>query len=161
MVVAENLTLPAGFAWAVEFLSLELQGKRSSEAETLQFESSMKPRSAPKISQLDLFQARFEQLLNLNPPLCILANTREVLYLLNRPGNRPSHERAFVYFDRSFDRCRRAGFRSIRMRGDTDFSQSRHLDRWHNDGVQFVFGFVRYRSLKKLRKTCRSLHGNS
>ena len=24
---------------------------------------------------------------------------------------------------------------------DTDFSQSRHLDRWHHDHVQFVFGF--------------------
>ena len=70
-----------------------------------------------------------------------LANTREVLYLFNRPGNRPSHERAFAYFDRSIDLCRRAGFRSIRMRGDTDFSQTRHLDRWHDDGVQFVFGF--------------------
>jgi hypothetical protein len=27
------------------------------------------------------------------------------------------------------------------MRGDTDFSQSRHLDRWHRGNVQFVFGF--------------------
>ncbi len=33
----------------------------------------MKPRSAPKTSQLDLFQAQLEQLLNLNHPLCILA----------------------------------------------------------------------------------------
>jgi hypothetical protein len=76
-----------------------------------------------------------------HPLVMTLANTREVLYLMNRPGNRPSHERAFVYFDRSIDLCRRAGFRAIRMRGDTDFSQSRHLDRWHNEGVQFVFGF--------------------
>ena len=70
-----------------------------------------------------------------------LANTREVLYLFNRPGNRPSHERAFAYFDRSIDLCRRAGFRSILLCGDTDFSQTRHLDRWDQDGVQFVFGF--------------------
>lgn len=75
-------------------------------------------------------------------PLAVtLANTREVLYLWNRPGNRPSHEKAFMFFDRSIDLCRLAGFRKIRMRGDTDFSQSRHLDRWHNDGVQFVFGY--------------------
>jgi IS5 family transposase len=33
----------------------------------------MKPRSASKTSQLDLFQAQLEQLLNLNHPLCILA----------------------------------------------------------------------------------------
>ena len=76
-----------------------------------------------------------------HPLVMTLANTREVLYLWNRPGNRPSHERAYMFFDRSIDVCRRAGFRKIRMRGDTDFSQSRHLDRWHNDNVQFVFGF--------------------
>ena len=76
-----------------------------------------------------------------HPLVVTLANTREVLYSWNRPGNRPSHERAFMFFDRSIDLCRRAGFRTIRLRGDTDFSQSRHLDRWHDDNVQFVFGF--------------------
>jgi hypothetical protein len=69
-----------------------------------------------------------------------LANTREVLYIVNRSGNRPSHEKAAVYFDRAIDLCRRGGFRKVRLRGDTDFSQTAHLDRWHEDGVQFVFG---------------------
>jgi hypothetical protein len=37
-------------------------------------------------------------------PLAItLANTREVLYLANRSGNRPSHEDAWIYFDLSID----------------------------------------------------------
>ncbi len=37
--------------------------------------------------------------------------------------------------------CREAGFRKILMRGDTDFSQTRYLDRWHEQpDVQFVFG---------------------
>lgn len=76
-----------------------------------------------------------------HPLVVTLANSREVLYSWNRPGNRPSHERAYVFLDRSIDLCRRAGFREILMRGDTDFSQSRHLDRWHEDNVQFVFGF--------------------
>ena len=75
-----------------------------------------------------------------HPLVMTLANTREVLYVQNRPGNRPSHEGAFVYFDRAIELCRRAGFRTIRMRGDTDFSQTRYLDGWHDDGVQFVFG---------------------
>ena len=75
-----------------------------------------------------------------HPLVMTLAQTREVLYVVNRPGNRPSHERAFAYFDRSIDVCRRAGFRRIRLRGDTDFSQTRHLDRWHDDRVEFVFG---------------------
>lgn len=77
-----------------------------------------------------------------HPLVMTLANTREVLYLLNRPGSRPSHERAFVYFDRAIELCRRAGFRTVRLRGDTDFSQTRHLDRWHNENVQFVFGIA-------------------
>ena len=34
----------------------------------------MKPRPKPKNSQIDLFQARFEQLLNLEHPLVVLAN---------------------------------------------------------------------------------------
>ena len=29
--------------------------------------------------------------------------------------------------------CRRAGFRWVTLRGDTDFSQTEHLDRWHED----------------------------
>jgi hypothetical protein len=36
--------------------------------------------------------------------------------------------------------CRDAGFRRITFRGDTDFTQTRHLDRWDADGVRFVFG---------------------
>ena len=70
-----------------------------------------------------------------------LANTREQLFLKNRPGNRPSHEGAAAYFDKSVELCRRAGFRKVRLRGDTDFSQTTHLDRWHKDGVEFVFGY--------------------
>lgn len=33
----------------------------------------MKPRSRPEDSQLDLFRADFDQLLNLDHPLCVLA----------------------------------------------------------------------------------------
>ena len=32
----------------------------------------MKPGPRPKVSQLELFQAQFEQLLNLDHPLCVL-----------------------------------------------------------------------------------------
>ena len=70
-----------------------------------------------------------------------LAETREQLFLKNRPGSRPSHEGAAHYLDKSVELCHRAGFRQIRLRGDTDFSQTTHLDRWDNDGVEFVFGY--------------------
>lgn len=76
-----------------------------------------------------------------HPLVLSLANTGEVLWLVNRPGNRPSHEGAAAAVDRVAAVCRAGGFRKILLRGDTDFSQSEHLDRWDADGIQFLFGF--------------------
>lgn len=77
-----------------------------------------------------------------HPLVVTLANTGEVLRLANRPGNRPSHEGAAPLLDECIDLCRTAGFRQILLRGDTDFSQTEHLDRWHAQGdVTFVFGY--------------------
>ncbi|MCI0356583.1 MAG: IS1380 family transposase, partial [Acidobacteria bacterium] len=76
-----------------------------------------------------------------HPLLVSLANTGEVLRLVNRPGNRPSHEGAAEQFDQCLALCRAAGFKKILLRGDTDFSQLRHLDRWHEEpDVRFIFG---------------------
>ncbi len=75
-----------------------------------------------------------------HPLVVSLANTAEPLYLVNRGGNRPSHEQAHVYLDKAADLCRRAGFKKITFRGDTDFSQTRHLDRWDRPGLRFIFG---------------------
>lgn len=73
-----------------------------------------------------------------------------MLYLANRSGNRPSHENAAVYFDRSIHLCRRAGFRRVLLRGDTDFSQTTQLDRWDDDNVEFVFGMDAMKNLVEL-----------
>ena len=70
-----------------------------------------------------------------------LANTQEPLYLRNRSANRPSHEGASTYYDRAIELCRRADFLRIMLRGDTDFSQTEHLDRWDGEDVEFIFGF--------------------
>jgi len=75
-----------------------------------------------------------------HPLVVSLANTQEPLFIENRSGNRPSHEGAAARFDQAIALCREAGFRSIRLRGDTDFSQTAHLDGWHEDGVTFTFG---------------------
>jgi Transposase DDE domain group 1 len=84
-----------------------------------------------------------------HPLLISLANTAEPLYLLNRSGNRPSQEQADVFLDKAMALCRRAGFRSILLRGDTKFSQTRHLDRWDEAGdTRFVFGYEAYDALK-------------
>lgn len=70
-----------------------------------------------------------------------LANTGEILSLLNRPGNRPSHEGAAAEVDRALRVCFEGGFRTALLRGDTDFSQTKHLDRWSADPrVRFIFG---------------------
>jgi len=85
-----------------------------------------------------------------HPLIVSLANTGEALSLVNRPGNRPSHEGAAAECDRSIALCRRAGFARILLRGDTDFSQSQHLDRWDADHVQFHFGYDAISNLKEI-----------
>jgi hypothetical protein len=75
-----------------------------------------------------------------HPLVVSLAETQEVLYLANRPGNRPSHEHAAFYFHLAIDECRKAGFEKITLRGDTDFSLTEYFDRWDDDGVEFIFG---------------------
>ncbi len=78
-----------------------------------------------------------------------LANTKEPLYLLNRPGNRPSHEDVAAYLDKAIALTLGAGFKAVRMRGDTDFSQTAHLDRWDTLGnVTFLFGLDAHPNLK-------------
>ena len=80
-----------------------------------------------------------------------LANTAEPLYLVNRSGNRPSHEQADVYLDKAFALVRRAGFLTILVRGDCDFSQTKHLDRWDAPGdIRFLFGMDANDTLKAL-----------
>ena len=84
-----------------------------------------------------------------HPLLVSLANTREPLFLVNRSGNRPSAEGSATYLDKAIALCRQGGFTDILLRGDTDFSQTQHLDRWTDAGVRFVFGYDVRKSLKK------------
>jgi len=72
-------------------------------------------------------------------PLSIsLAHTREALYLVNRPGNVPSHQDSAQWIDRALDLvCGR--FESVWLRGDTDFSLTEHLDKWAKR-CRFVLG---------------------
>jgi hypothetical protein len=84
-----------------------------------------------------------------HPLIVSLANTGEVLSIVNRPGNRPSHEGAAAEADRCLDVCFQGGFRRVLLRGDTDFSQTRHLDHWHADGrIRFIFGYACYAGIE-------------
>jgi hypothetical protein len=76
-----------------------------------------------------------------HPLVVSLANTGEVLSVINRSGNRASHEGAAAEVDRAVRVCLEGGFRQVLLRGDTDFTQTKHLDRWDDDPrVQFLFG---------------------
>lgn len=73
------------------------------------------------------------------PLIVSLANTREVLCLVNRPGNEPSNEGCVPWLDLAIEVVRPfAG--KITLRGDTDFTCSAELDRWAAEGIQFIFG---------------------
>ena len=81
-----------------------------------------------------------------HPLVVSLANTAEPLYLVNRPGNRPSHDGAAGWIDRSIGLVRQS-FEGDCLRGDTDFALTEHFDRWTEDGVRFAFGIDAMRNL--------------
>ena len=87
-----------------------------------------------------------------HPLLVSLANTGKVLRIVNRPGNRPSYRRCGGRLGPSLPAtCFRGGFHKVLLRGDTDFSQTEHLDRWNQDGrIRFIFGYDARRNLINL-----------
>ena len=81
------------------------------------------------------------------PLVVSLANTQEVLYAVNRPANRPSHDGAAEWMTRAAKEAREAmGFEKVRLRGDTDFSLTGHFDEWTNAKIEFDFGIDRHPS---------------
>lgn len=73
------------------------------------------------------------------PLIVSLANTKEVLYLVNRPGNAASHAGAGDWIDRAVALVKpQAG--QVHLRGDTDFSLTGKFDEWDGAGVTFTFG---------------------
>jgi hypothetical protein len=85
------------------------------------------------------------------PLIITLANTNEALYLVNRPGNRPSSDGAAEWMDRAIDLVAPV-FRKVWFRGDTDFSLTCNFDRW-DEKVGFVFGYDAKPNLVKMADT--------
>jgi DDE family transposase len=89
-----------------------------------------------------------------HPLVISLANTGEVLSILNRSANRPSHEGAAAEANRCLAVCFQGGFRRVLLRGDTDFSQTAHLDGWNADPrIRFLFGYDKCPNLKDIAET--------
>lgn len=90
------------------------------------------------------------------PLVLSLANTKEVLYLVNRPGNAPSHAGAAEWIDKAIDLVAPHAER-VCLRGDTDFSLTGNFDRWAQR-VDFVFGMDNNAALRShaeaLDETC-------
>lgn len=76
-----------------------------------------------------------------HPLLVSLANTQEPLFLVNRSGNETSSFGAAAFINKAIVLCKEGGFKKIRLRGDTDFSQTAYLDDWDQQGIEFNFGF--------------------
>lgn len=81
-----------------------------------------------------------------HPLIVSLANTKEVLYLVNRPGNVPSHTDAAVWIDKAIDLVEPHTSR-VCVRGDTDFSLTQNFDRWA-ERVDFIFGMDNIAALR-------------
>jgi hypothetical protein len=82
------------------------------------------------------------------PLVITLANTKEVLYLVNRPGNAPSHQGAAAWIDKAIALVTPHAPR-VCLRGDTDFSLTEHLDRW-GQRVDFVLGMDNNTALRRV-----------
>src|ERR1017187_2264439 len=73
------------------------------------------------------------------PLVVSLANTKEVLYLVNRSGNAASHQDSVSWINRAVALVRPVAGR-ITLRGDTDFTHTAQLDGWDQDGLLFILG---------------------
>ena len=73
------------------------------------------------------------------PLVVSLANTKEVLYLVNRSGNATSQSGSVEWIDRAVALVSQVAG-SVTIRGDTDFSHTEQLDRWHASGHKFILG---------------------
>jgi hypothetical protein len=73
------------------------------------------------------------------PLVVSLANTKEVLYLVNRPANVASHQDSVSWIDRAVALVQPVAGQ-ITLRGDTDFSHTAQLDRWDEQGLNFILG---------------------
>ena len=83
-----------------------------------------------------------------HPLVVSLHNTREPLYVINRPGNAPSHLGSARWIDKSLDLvC--GVFKKVQLRGDTDFSLTSHFDKW-DERCTFIFGVDAMANLVKI-----------
>lgn len=83
----------------------------------------------------------WKKLWGYHPLVLSLANTNQPLWVRNRPGNAVSAEGAAEAFDIVSAHLLQV-YEKLLFAGDTDFSQTKYLDGWHETGrIGFVFGY--------------------
>ena len=90
------------------------------------------------------------------PLVVSLANTKEVLFVVNRPGNAPSQSGSVEWIDRAVALVKQVAG-SVTIRGDTDFSHTQQLDRWDGEGTQFILGIDAHPKLVGLAEALGTL----
>lgn len=82
------------------------------------------------------------------PLIISLDRTREPLYIVNRPGNAPSHLGSAQWIDKALDLVSPT-FDKVILRGDTDFSLTTNFDRWDERCI-FIFGMDAKKNLTRI-----------
>jgi len=80
------------------------------------------------------------------PLIVSLANTKEVLYLINHPGNVPSQTDAALWIDKAIDLVGPHAPR-VCLRGDTQLSLTKYFDDWA-ERADFIFGMANNAALR-------------
>ena len=124
-----------------------LQSKSQRRLALIDVDGTIVPTAGRTKEKMDLsYDGRW----GFGPLVVSLANTGEVLYAVNRPASRPSHDGFAEWIDMAIDlMLEGAGFDRVRVRGDTDFSLTKNFDRWTDRGVDFVFGIDAHPSFVK------------
>lgn len=92
----------------------------------------------------------YKKLWGYGPLIVSVAQTKEVLFLKNRPANNASHTGCAPYI-RSALELVSPHAPKICLRGDTDFSLTEYLDEW-DQSADFVFGYDAKNNLVKKAK---------
>ena len=93
-----------------------------------------------------------------HPLVISLANTGEVLYLVNRPGNVVSHEGAAEWIGKAIGLVA-PHVERVCVRGDTDFSLTANFDRWSEE-ADFIFGYDSQPGMVRRAKALEAVTGS-
>ncbi len=94
---------------------------------------------AQKIGLIDeIMDISYKGIWGYAPLIISLNKTREPLYIVNRPGNAPSHLGSAQWIDKALDLVSPT-FDKVILRGDTDFNLTTNFDKW-DERCTFIFG---------------------